>query len=132
MQSEQERYETEKREFVRVNVDVPVRYKFLSKSIRVPDEIFEGRTGNLSGGGLLLMGRVPHEDLYAHLLTQRVLIGVLVQLPTRQDPIKALCRVAWIEAHQEPGRVAVGLAFREITRDHQDAVFQYVIKRHLP
>ncbi len=129
---EPQRYETQRREFVRIRTDLPVRYKFLSKRVAVPEEIFEGRTGDLSGGGMLLRGRVPEAPLYAHLLTQKALIGVLFQLPTAEEPIKALCRVAWIEAHEEPERAALGLAFREITRADQDAIFKYVIRAHLP
>ncbi|RME73497.1 MAG: PilZ domain-containing protein [Planctomycetota bacterium] len=125
-------YETERREFARVNVDVPVRYKFLSREHPVPDEIFEGRCANLSGGGLLLLGRVPDEGLLAPLLTHRVLVGVVLQLPTLAEPIKALCRVGWIESHPGRERVPLGLTFREITREHQDAIFRYVIRAHLP
>ncbi|GIW71729.1 MAG: hypothetical protein KatS3mg102_1271 [Planctomycetota bacterium] len=127
-----QRYESERREFVRVPVEIPVRYKFLSRTVEVPDTVHEGRTANVSGGGLLLIGKVPEPSMYAHLLMQRILVGVLLQLPTEAEPIKALCRVAWIEAHTSEERVALGLEFREITREHQDAMFRFVIRAHLP
>src|SRR5207237_3337278 len=103
-----ERYESERREFVRVKIDIPVRYKFLSKSVQVPDDVFLGSTGDLGGGGVLLLGRIPDPAWYVGLLTQQIVIGVNLQLPGIADPIKALCRVAWIEATEgEGGRVAI-------------------------
>jgi c-di-GMP-binding flagellar brake protein YcgR len=126
-----ESYETERREFVRIKVDIPVRYKFLSKVIDCPDEIFEGTTGNLGGGGMLLVGKVPDPHWYAELLMQRIVVGVNFLLPSFDQPIKALCRVSWIEAPESPGRVAMGLKFKEITRDHLDEIFRYVIKAQL-
>jgi c-di-GMP-binding flagellar brake protein YcgR len=126
-----ERYESERREFVRIRVDVPVRYKFLSKVTEVPDDVFEGTTGDLGGGGLLLVGKVPSEDLYVHLLAQRVVVGINLMLPSGEAPVKALCRVAWIEATDSASRVAMGLKFKEISRDSLDEIFRYVIKAQL-
>ncbi len=127
------RYESERREFVRIKVDIPVRYKFLSKDIsEVPEEIHEGTTGDLGGGGLLLVGKVPKAEWYVHLLTQRMVMGVNLLLPSTTEPVKALCRVAWLEAHEEAGRgVAMGLKFKEISRDSLDEIFKYVIKAQL-
>lgn len=126
-----ERYESERREFVRIRVDVPVRYKFLSKAVEVPEDVFEGTTGDLGGGGLLLVGRVPSEGMFVHLLTQKVVLGVNLMLPATQEPVKALCRVAWLEATETPGRVAMGLKFKEISRDSLDEIFRFVIKAQL-
>jgi c-di-GMP-binding flagellar brake protein YcgR len=128
-----ERYESERREFVRVKVDIPVRYKFLSKTIQVPDEVFLGSTGDLGGGGVLLLGRIPDPAMFVGLLTQQIVVGVNLQLPDSAEPIKALCRVAWIESTEGEGgnRVAVGLKFKEIARDALDEVFKFVIKAQL-
>ena len=125
-----ERYESERREFIRVNVDVPVRYKFLSRVVEVPDEVYEGVTSNLGGGGLLLVGRIPNPAWYVELLTQRIVVGVNLHLPSMTDPLKALCRVAWIEASDNQ-RVAMGLKFKEISRESLDEIFRYVIKAQL-
>ena len=127
-----ERYESERREFVRVRTDLSVRYRFLSKTIEVTDEIHAGTTSDVSGGGLLLVGRIPNPSWYVGLLTQQIVVGVNLTLPSAPEPIKALCRVAWIEAAEgESGRTAMGLKFREISRDSLDQVFQYVIKAQL-
>ena len=126
-----ERYESERREFVRIKVDVPVRYKFLSKSVETPEEVFEGTTGDLGGGGLLLVAKVPNPAWYVDLLTQRIVVGINVLLPSSQEPVKALCRVAWLEASDTPSKVAMGLKFKEISRDSLDEIFKYVIKAQL-
>jgi c-di-GMP-binding flagellar brake protein YcgR len=127
-----ERYESERREFVRIKIDVPIRYKFLSKSIEVTEEIYEGTTGDLGGGGILMMGRIPNPGWYVGLLTQQIVVGVNLLLPMAAEPIKALCRVAWIESTEgEAGRVAMGLKFKEISRDSLDEIFKFVIKAQL-
>ena len=127
-----ERYESERREFVRIKIDIPIRYKFLSKSVEVTDEVFEGTTGDLGGGGILMLGRIPNPGWYVGLLTQQIVVGVNLMLPAAVEPIKALCRVSWIEANEtESGRVAMGLKFKEISRDSLDEIFKFVIKAQL-
>jgi c-di-GMP-binding flagellar brake protein YcgR len=125
------RYESERREFVRIKVDIPVRYKFLSKVVQIDDEILEGTTGDLAGGGLLLVGKVPNPSWYCDLLMGRVVVGVNILLPSAADAIKALCRVAWLEASDDGTRIGMGLKFKEITRDSLDEIFKYVIKAQL-
>ena len=49
----------ERREFVRVNAVVPVRYAFLDMNgQRLPPGLSEGATTNLSASGMLLQGRL--------------------------------------------------------------------------
>ena len=61
-----------------------------------------------------------------------IVVGVNIQLPQAMEPIKALCRVSWIEATEsESGRVAMGLKFKEISRDSLDEIFKFVIKAQL-
>lgn len=126
-------FEAERREFVRVNVDVPIRYKFLSTDpFRKFNTIFDGKTNNISGGGLLLVGKVPDFKMITELLMQKVVIGINVILPSSPEPIKALARVAWIEAIDESTQeCAMGLKFKEITKEHQDKIFQFVIRSQL-
>jgi c-di-GMP-binding flagellar brake protein YcgR len=127
-----ERYESERREFVRINVDIPVRYKFLSREVDLQDDsIYQGHTSNLGGGGLLLIGKVPNPSWYVDLLTQKIVVGVNLLLPSSPEPVKALCRVAWLEAIEEGHKVAMGLKFKEITRNHQDEIYRAVIRAQL-
>lgn len=126
-------YETEKREFVRVHTDIPVRYKFLSRSIPVDSEgIFEGTTANLSGSGLLLVGKIPGMSWIPGLLMGEILLGLNVLLPMMDAPIKALSRVAWIEAFQKgTDKCAMGLRFKEIAKENQDEILKYIIKAQI-
>jgi len=126
-------YETEKREFVRIKVDVPVRYRFLSRELEIDDDnVREGITRNISGSGLLLLGQLPKAEWITPLLMQRIVVGVNILIPALADPVKALTRVAWIEAIPEGvDRCAMGLKFREITKEGQDEIFRYVIRSQM-
>lgn len=126
-------YITEKREFVRIRTDIPIRYKFLSKSVNVGEaEVFEGSTSNLSASGLLLVGRVPSVSWIPALLTEDIIIGLNLLLPALDSPIKALGKVAWIEAfHKGSDRCALGLRFKDIAKNHQDEILKYIIKAQI-
>ncbi|GAF91192.1 unnamed protein product [marine sediment metagenome] len=127
-------YESERREFVRVKTSLSIRYKFLNQSGDDFDEkIYEGVTQNLSGGGLLLTGKIPDLGWIPDLLMQKIVIGVNIMLPDSPEPIKALTRVAWAEAFEEgSGKFAFGLMFREITKEAQDKIFRFIIKSKMP
>ena len=126
-------YETEKRLFVRVHTDIPVRYKFLSRSIPIEAEgIYEGTTANLSGSGLLLVGKIPGMSWIPGLLMGEILVGLNVLLPLIGNPIKALARTAWIEAFQKGSdKCAMGLRFKEISKENQDEILKYIIKAQI-
>jgi c-di-GMP-binding flagellar brake protein YcgR len=127
-------FDPERREFVRVRADLPVKYKFLSQDATlVTDEIFQGTTSNISGAGILLVGQMPNSDWITGLLMERIVIGVNLFLPGDAEPIKALTRTAWIEALDERSRsCSVGLRFKEITKDHLDKLFKFVIRAQMP
>jgi c-di-GMP-binding flagellar brake protein YcgR len=126
-------YETEKRGFVRIHTDIPVRYKFLSRSVPLESEgVFEGTTTNLSGSGLLLVGRIPGMSWIPGLLMEEILIGLNILLPLMDVPIKALTRVGWIEAFQKGSdKCAMGLRFKEISKENQDEILKYIIKAQI-
>ena len=128
--------DSEKREFIRVKVSVPVRFKFLAHGMDEHPEmqkVHEGTTSNLSGGGILLRARIPDLDWLAGLLSGRIQIGVNMTLPTYGLPIKALTRVVWIEGLEEETRKAsLGLRFREITKEAEDEILRYIIKTQMP
>jgi c-di-GMP-binding flagellar brake protein YcgR len=126
-------YVIEKRDFVRVHTDIPVRYKFLSRSIPLESEgIFEGTTSNLSGSGILLVGKIPGMSWIPGLLMGEILIGVNLLLPSIDVPIKALTRVAWVEAFEKGSdKCAMGLRFKEISKENQDEILKYIIKAQI-
>jgi c-di-GMP-binding flagellar brake protein YcgR len=129
-------FTSEKREFVRVKVSLPVRYKFLSHEIEgTPEamEIHEGTTNNLSGGGLLLKGRIPRLEWISGMLMEKIAVGVNLYLPKFDLPVKALTRVAWIEGLEEGSQKChLGLRFKEIAGDGEDQILQFIIKCSMP
>lgn len=126
--------DSERREFVRVRTVLTVRYKFLSRDGEdMTGEIHEGVSRNVGGGGILLEGKLPKLEWIPDLLMQKIVMGVNIELPDAQDPVKALTRVAWVESIEESsGKCAMGLVFKEITREHQDMIFKFVIKSQMP
>ena len=127
-------YEPERREFVRVRAQISVRYKFLSHDPSFEcEEVFEGVTSNISGGGLLLVATVPNLDWITGLLMERIVVGVNIVLPDNPAPVKALTRTAWVESLEEKTRrCSIGLRFKEITKESQDRIFQFVIRSQMP
>jgi c-di-GMP-binding flagellar brake protein YcgR len=126
-------YEKERREFVRVSVEVPVSYRFLSHdaAFKAP-ETYEGVTQDLSGGGLLLQAKVPDPDWIPGLLTEHIFFGVEIRLPGCAEPVRALTRASWVQsAKGEENACLVGLRFKEITRKDMDSVFKFVIGKKL-
>jgi hypothetical protein len=128
-------FEFEKRQFIRLPIAVPVRYKFLSREMRGEDmeAVHEGISQNVGAGGLLLRGKVPESSWLSPLLTHKMFIGVNIMLPNAERPVKALCRVMWSSAiESENGAVAMGLSFQEITSKDQDTITQYIIRAQMP
>jgi c-di-GMP-binding flagellar brake protein YcgR len=126
-------HDLERRDFIRVRAELVVKYKFLShEEGLVTDEVLDGTTSNLSGGGLLLIGAIPNTDWITGMLMERIVIGVNLMLPGDPEPVKALTRVAWVEALDgRAQRCSMGLRFKEITKEHLDKVFKFVIRAQM-
>ena len=94
---------------------------------------YEGVTQNISAGGILLIGQIPELDWIPAMLMERIFLGINLHLPGVGEPVKALTRVAWIEAvDPESGRCAVGVKFKEMTKEHQDRIFKFIIHSQMP
>ncbi len=126
-------YHSQRREFVHTSTDIPIRYKLLSKEIKLDkDEIFEGTTSNLAGGGCLLVGRIPSFNWIPALLMGQIRLGINMLLPSVDKPVKSLCKVAWIEEIPESrDRIVMGLRFEDIHKDDQDQVMKYLIRAQM-
>jgi hypothetical protein len=125
---------TNHREFHRVETEIAVRYRFLpaASGVECPGpESFEGRTANLSAGGLLLEGRVPDDGIIGDLIMGRVLVGLELGLPGEggERVLKTIGRVAWMEGleHGLEG-VLIGLHFDEITAEDRERLVEFVIR----
>lgn len=128
-------FDQDRREYVRVKADIPVRYKFLAKHITNPciEDIYQGITNNISGGGILLAGVVPDMSWVSDLLMQRIVVGINFALPADTEVIKALTRVSWIESFDEKTQQCLmGLKFKEITTSDRDKIFKHIIRSQLP
>jgi c-di-GMP-binding flagellar brake protein YcgR len=128
-------FESDRREFTRVRVSIPVRYKFIAQELDHEDleRVWEGSTSNLSGSGLLLQIKVPNLEWVPLMLTGKMKVGVNLILPTYELPVKALCRVSWMESMDpDTQKMCIGLSFREIGKDAQDEIVRYIIKTQMP
>ncbi len=128
-------FDYERREFIRLPITVPVRYKFLSREMAGKDmeTVHEGVSQNIGAGGLLLRGKLPEPSWLSKLLTRRMFVGINVLLPNSDRPVKALCKVMWTTALQgEANQIVMGLEFQEITSKDTDLITQYIIKAQMP
>ena len=127
-------FDFERREFVRIPMALPVRYKFLSHAdVKADlDVVHEGSSQNIGTGGLLLKAKLSDTSWLNLLLTRAMLIGVNVLLPNQPSALKALCRVAWSSAVEEGNHIAFGLSFQEITQEDRDRITQYIIRAQMP
>jgi c-di-GMP-binding flagellar brake protein YcgR len=128
-------FDSERREFIRISTKLPVQYRYFCDMLLDPklEESHDGDTRNLSGGGLLLRAKIPQLEWLPHLLAGKMHVGVTITLTEGSPPLKALTRVAWIEGLDEAtGTASLGLVFREITREAQDAVLHHVIRTKIP
>ena len=124
-------YDIEKREFIRIDTELFVEYRFIDN--RDPGKhphFYSGRTQNLSGGGLLLQGVVPDTSWVPDLLMGKILLGLKIRMPDG-SLLKTLGKMAWVEK-KENGTCLIGIRFKEITRSDQDRLVRMVIERHLP
>ena len=123
----------ERKGFVKVSMDVPVRYKFLSKTIEVKDkEVHEGHTNNVSGSGLVLIAKIPDGETLTRLLTNELLAGLNILLPSQDETIKALARLTFIEAMPEmPGKCGLSLKFLDMPKENSDQILRYTIRAQI-
>jgi c-di-GMP-binding flagellar brake protein YcgR len=121
---------SQRREFVRLPTEIPVRYKFLSKEVEIAEDVvFEGSTSQIGGGGLMLHGKIPSFNWIPALLMGKIHVGVNLLLPSLDHAIKGLCQVSWIEEIPENrDRCTIGLRFTDIEKEDQDQVMKYLIR----
>jgi c-di-GMP-binding flagellar brake protein YcgR len=124
--------EPERRDFVRVSTDIPVRYRFRAAG-RKDEALLEGATTNLSGGGLLLRGPIPEIGMVTLLVTGKATLEVELTLPGDPRPVQAKARCAWVETVEEDSmRCHLGLRYTEISAEDKERIFRYVIRVQMP
>lgn len=123
--------ESDRRDFPRLKRSIPVRYKFISSTVKDPamERICDGVTQNLSIGGMMLTGPVPRLEWLKDLLIGRMNIGVNLQLPGSDVPAKFLTKVAWLESTDEEAvSLRMGLRVLEIPPDHRKVLSDFLIR----
>ncbi len=117
----------------KIGAEVPVRYKYLSKTVTVQDDtVHAGVTDDFSSSGIVVHGKLPPDEVLGHLLRGEVFVGLNILLPTQEEPVKALGRLDWIEADAaQPERCHMGLRFVEISKEHKDALVRFGIKAQM-
>ncbi len=110
---------------------LPVTYRLssVSSELDLPEEPMSGETQNISAGGMLLHGHLPDPDVVTELLMKRVAVYVELQLPGTSGPLKALGRVSWLDSIDvESGIFSLGLEFKEITKESQDRIIEFILQ----
>ena len=124
--------ESDRRDYPRLKRSIPVRYKFLSSTVKDPamERVCDGVTSNVSIGGLLLVGPVPRMEWVKELLLGRINIGLNLLLPDQEElPVKVLTKVAWLEATDEEAiSMRLGLRILEIPPDHRRILSDFLIR----
>jgi c-di-GMP-binding flagellar brake protein YcgR len=122
-----------RKDYVKVSVDVPVRYKFLSKTVEVKDQdVHEGHTNNISGSGLMLVAKTPDGETLTGLLSNEILAGLNILLPSQNEAIKALAKLAFVEAMPEmPGKCGLSFRFLDLPKDASDVILRYTIRAQI-
>lgn len=132
MSNNPKRYQSERREFIRVKFELPVTYRFLGGAAAGADEALVSTTDNISGGGLKLAGVVPNPDWLPELLLGRMAVGVEIALPDGHPPVQALTRVAWVELlERNRHRFLLGLRFRELPGPDRERIIAFIIKSQI-
>lgn len=122
--------ESDRREFPRLRCALTVRYKFISSSVKDPgmEQVFEGTTGNLSMGGLLMTGPISNLDWVKDLLIGRINVGLNLFLAGRDDPVKALAKMSWLEAKDEEALYfRFGLRVVDMPAEHRRILSEFLI-----
>jgi len=130
---------SDNREFVRVKETFSVEYKFIGDEPNFPDmgKLFKGTIDSISGGGMLLKGPLSDRNWIPRFIWQKILIGVQFLLPGSDQPIAALCRVAWVEDDDKNNdkthsdQVKFGLMFGEISNRDHDRICDFVIHSYM-
>ena len=122
--------ESDRRDYPRLKRSLPLRFKFISSAFQDPalDRVNDGATHNISLGGLLLVGPIPKLDWLKELLIGRISVGVNFLIPGHDIPVKALTRVAWIEAvDQEAISMRMGLRIIDIPSEQRKVLSDFLI-----
>ena len=107
---------TEKRQYPRVETQIPVRYR---KQSGADETLGSGSlTGDVSAGGLRFRTK--------EFISAACNLILELDIPSLTRPIRATSKVAWIKNANTGEDYEVGNQFMEITKMDQELISQYV------
>ena len=108
--------DTEKRQYPRVETQIPVRYRKQSDAAETLS--FGSLTGDVSAGGLMFRTK--------EFLASSCNLILELDIPSLTRPIRATSKVTWIKNADTGEDYEVGNQFMEITKKDQELISQYV------
>ncbi|MBI4569724.1 MAG: PilZ domain-containing protein [Planctomycetes bacterium] len=123
----------ERREFIRIAVELVVRYRFLplpaSGEGESPAPLRQGFTANISQSGLVLVCELPPEDLLVPMLKKQVELEIRFAVPDTGSPREATgrTRIAWIDLDIVAQQCQLGLEFVDLAERDRVALFKYAL-----
>ncbi len=107
----------EKRRFARVESYLPIHYKNLKKLKEPATGVF---TNDIGEGGI----RFKSNEFIS--MACRLLLEI--NLPTAQNPLRAISKVAWIRKSSDGREYEVGNQFLEISKEDRVRIVEFVNK----
>ncbi len=120
----------EKREYKRLKTAFFIKFTPISLQEALPGlGCQQGYTFNVSEGGIGLETGDLTASTIKYLNTQDILLDVYIYIPVDQEPIKAVCSVAWFQLQEEraDGQQVyfIGLSFRSIVEEDLKKILSY-------
>ena len=127
----------ERRESVRLEQDIPAEYNFINeiKSVALSHKR-SGTIRNISSKGVRLEINELDASLMEGLYSGLIKLGILINLPGEERPLKAIAKVAWLTKAFEnsdtgSAKYILGLEFLDISAADTDAIVKYILNEYL-
>lgn len=137
MWSDKKDYDVEKRENVRWEQIIPMKFALINGEREVVlKEMQHASIHNISANGVSIeMGQLE-QDLKDDLISGRIKLILEIQLPSLKEPIFALAKVSWLsklwkEGETAEGKYLMGLRFVDITVSSRDIIIDYILKSYV-
>jgi c-di-GMP-binding flagellar brake protein YcgR len=122
---------SERRRYYRINCELDIRYKFISQCVEIKHtNFFEGKSSNISVGGILIKGIIPELSYLPSLFLNEINVIVYIFLPRSSDAIKAIACVRHLEIiDRSLNLFNIGLEFTEISSESKNILSQFILTK---
>jgi len=107
----------EKRRYIRLKSVFPVEFQVLDQETnKAITKWKQGFTNNISKGGICLSVNNLEDDITPHLIEKASLLGLSINIPLSQKPVKAVAQIAWLRKIKGApvNQYLIGLMFTDI------------------